>query len=96
VGKTTTKEILAALLGAKLRVLKSEGNFNNAYGLPLTLFRLEDEHAAVEERVPSRLDNKIATATAIRNINVPHAVASLRSRCPRLHPVGLGEACGGC
>ena len=42
VGKTTTKEILAALLGAKLRVLKSEGNFNNEYGLPLTLFRLEE------------------------------------------------------
>jgi UDP-N-acetylmuramoyl-tripeptide--D-alanyl-D-alanine ligase len=44
VGKTTTKEILAALLGAKLRVLKSEGNFNNEYGLPLTLFRLEETH----------------------------------------------------
>ena len=44
VGKTTTKEILAALLGAKLRVLKSEGNFNNEYGLPLTIFRLEPEH----------------------------------------------------
>lgn len=44
VGKTTTKEILAALLGAKLRVLKSEGNFNNEYGLPLTLFRLEESH----------------------------------------------------
>jgi UDP-N-acetylmuramoyl-tripeptide--D-alanyl-D-alanine ligase len=42
VGKTTTKEILAALLGTKLRVLKSEGNFNNEFGLPLTLFRLED------------------------------------------------------
>ena len=44
VGKTTTKEILAALLGAKLRVLKSEGNFNNEYGLPLTLFRLDETH----------------------------------------------------
>src|SRR5439155_5769501 len=55
VGKTTTKEILAAVLGAKLRVLKSEGNFNNAYGLPLTLFRLEESHeAAVLEMGMSR------------------------------------------
>jgi UDP-N-acetylmuramoyl-tripeptide--D-alanyl-D-alanine ligase len=55
VGKTTTKEILAALLGAKLRILKSEGNFNNAYGLPLTLFRIEQEHdAAVLEMGMSR------------------------------------------
>ena len=44
VGKTTTKEILAALPGSKLRVLKTEGNFNNEYGLPLTLFRLEESH----------------------------------------------------
>jgi len=46
VGKTTTKEILAALLGAKLRVLKTAGNFNNEYGLPLTIFHLEEEDDA--------------------------------------------------
>src|SRR5207244_12237147 len=47
--------ILAALLGAKLRVLKSEGNLNNEYGLPLTLFRLEEtDQAAVLEMGMSR------------------------------------------
>jgi UDP-N-acetylmuramoyl-tripeptide--D-alanyl-D-alanine ligase len=43
-GKTTTKEAVAAALGAKFNVLKSQGNLNNAYGLPLQLLRLEKEH----------------------------------------------------
>lgn len=43
-GKTTTKEAIAHLLSSRFRVLKSEGNFNNHFGLPLMLLKLEPEH----------------------------------------------------
>lgn len=43
VGKTSTKEMIAAVLAQKYRVLKTQGNFNNELGLPLTVFRLRDE-----------------------------------------------------
>jgi len=43
-GKTTTKEAIALALGAKFNVLKSQGNLNNAFGLPLQLLRLAPEH----------------------------------------------------
>lgn len=43
-GKTTTKEAIAQVLGAKFNVLKSAGNLNNAFGVPLQLLRLEPEH----------------------------------------------------
>jgi UDP-N-acetylmuramoyl-tripeptide--D-alanyl-D-alanine ligase len=43
-GKTTTKEAIAHVLGTRSRVLKSEGNFNNHFGLPLMLLKLQPEH----------------------------------------------------
>ena len=43
-GKTTTKEMVAQVLAARFEVLKSAGNLNNAFGLPLQLLRLEPEH----------------------------------------------------
>ena len=50
VGKTSTKELIASVLAQKYHVLKTEGNYNNEIGLPLTIFRLteEDEIAVLE------------------------------------------------
>lgn len=44
VGKTSTKEMLAAVMSEKYNTLKTQGNFNNEVGVPLTLFRLREEH----------------------------------------------------
>ncbi|HYG98609.1 MAG TPA: UDP-N-acetylmuramoyl-tripeptide--D-alanyl-D-alanine ligase [Terriglobales bacterium] len=43
-GKTTTKELIAKVLGSRYRVHKTEGNLNNHFGLPLQLLKLEPEH----------------------------------------------------
>lgn len=44
VGKTSTKEMIASVLEQKYHVLKTEGNYNNEIGLPLTIFRIRKEH----------------------------------------------------
>jgi UDP-N-acetylmuramoyl-tripeptide--D-alanyl-D-alanine ligase len=44
IGKTTTKEFTSALLEKRFKVLKSEGNFNNHLGLPLSVLRLREDH----------------------------------------------------
>ena len=46
VGKTTTKDMIAAVLAQKYRVLKTAENFNNDIGVPLTLLRLDHSHQA--------------------------------------------------
>ena len=46
VGKTTTKEMLAAVLAQRFNVHKTKGNLNNELGVPLTLFGLDDSHEA--------------------------------------------------
>ena len=45
-GKTTTKDLIATVLSEKYNVLKTEGNFNNGIGLPLTIFNLNSSHQA--------------------------------------------------
>lgn len=46
VGKTTTKDMIHAALSGKYNTLKTQGNFNNEIGLPLTILRLSEEHEA--------------------------------------------------
>lgn len=44
VGKTTTKEMISSVLSQKYKIMKTQGNFNNDLGVPITLFSLEEEH----------------------------------------------------
>ena len=57
VGKTTTKDMISAVMAMKYNTLKTQGNFNNDIGLPITVFRLEEKHqAAVLEMGMSHMD----------------------------------------
>ncbi|NLI90416.1 MAG: UDP-N-acetylmuramoyl-tripeptide--D-alanyl-D-alanine ligase [Epulopiscium sp.] len=47
VGKTSTKDLISAVLGAKYKVHKTQGNFNNEIGLPLTIFQIKEDHEVV-------------------------------------------------
>jgi len=70
VGKTTTKEILAALLGARFRVLKTQGNLNNEYGLPLTLLKLDNEYEAAVVELGMSHQGELAHLTRIASPDV--------------------------
>jgi UDP-N-acetylmuramoyl-tripeptide--D-alanyl-D-alanine ligase len=81
VGKTTTKDMTARLLETRGPVLKTEGNLNNQYGLPLTLLRLRPEHQAAvlemgmsapgEIRALSRLaEPDVATITRVAPVHL--------------------------
>ncbi len=64
-GKTTTKEMMAAVLGALGPVLKPESSFNNQWGLPLTLLRLGPEHRAVALELGANQPGEIAALAHI-------------------------------
>ena len=80
VGKTTTKDMIAAVMAMKYNTLKTQGNYNNDIGLPLTIFRLAEKHrAAVLEMGMSHMDeiNYLASiakpdTAVITNIGMSH------------------------
>lgn len=64
-GKTSTKEMLAAILAKRHRVLKTQGNLNNLIGLPLTLLGLKPEHTACVVEMGMSALGEIARLTEI-------------------------------
>ncbi len=86
VGKTSTKDIIASVVGTKYKTLKTEGNNNNNIGLPLTILKLKDHEALVVEMGMNhfkeiKLLTKIAkpTLSVITNIGTSH-IGNLGSR----------------
>lgn len=80
VGKTSTKEIIAATLSARYKVLKTAGNYNNEIGLPLTVLSIEPEHefAVLEMGISDFGEMRVLTGIAkpdycvITNIGQSH------------------------
>ncbi len=87
VGKTTTKEMVFAVLSQKYKTLKNEGNLNNAIGLPLTVFRLDASYEAAVLEMGMADFGEIAALTRVAqpdigiltNIGVSH-IETLGSR----------------
>ena len=85
-GKTTTKELVAAVLSQKYNVLYTQGNFNNDVGVPKTLFRLSAEHeiAVIEMGASHPGDNKTLAETA-------EPTCGLITNVGRAHLQGFGS-----
>ena len=86
VGKTSTKDLVASVMAEKFNVLKTQGNYNNGIGLPLTILRLKNEDAMVVEMGMNHfgeisLLSKIAkpTLAIITNVGTAH-IGNLGSR----------------
>lgn len=86
VGKTSTKDIIASVVSKKYNVLKTEGNFNNHIGLPMTLLKLKDHTAVVVEmgmnhfgEIETLTNIAKPTIAVITNIGTSH-IGNLGSR----------------
>ena len=85
-GKTTTKELLAAVLGRRFNVLYTEGNFNNDIGVPKTLLRLTAEHEMAVVEMGASHPGDIKTL-----VNIVEPDCGLITNVGRAHLQGFGS-----
>jgi UDP-N-acetylmuramoyl-tripeptide--D-alanyl-D-alanine ligase len=80
-GKTSTKEMIGAVLSTRWTVLKPESSFNNQWGLPLTLLKLSPEHQAAVLEIGTNAPGEIATLAALADptVGVITMVASVHT-----------------
>lgn len=64
-GKTTTKELVAAVLSRRFNVLKTTGNLNNLIGVPATMMRLSEQHTAAVVEIGTNTPGEIEKLCAI-------------------------------
>lgn len=70
IGKTSTKEFASSLLSSKFNVLKSEGNFNNQIGLPLSLLKLNEQHHVAVLEMAMSAPGEISALTRIASPDI--------------------------
>ncbi len=88
-GKTTVKEMIAAILSRLGNVLATNGNFNNDIGVPLTLLRLEDKHAFAVIEMGANHMGEIAYTTELVKPDV-----AMINNIAAAHLEGFGDLCG--
>ena len=85
VGKTTCKDMTAAVLGQKFRTLKTDGNFNNNIGVPKTLFRHSHEHQVAVVEMGLNHVGEIDNLTRIGKVELPEFRPILGSEKTRFY-----------
>ena len=85
-GKTTTKELIATVLGEKYNVLYTQGNLNNHIGVPLTLLKLQPEHDIAVVEMGANHPGEIHTL-----VNIAEPDCGLITNVGKAHIEGFGS-----
>ena len=90
-GKSTTKEMIAAIAGNREEVLKTEGNFNNLIGLPLTIFRWKEDHKVAILEMGMNAPGEIGRLTKIARPGIGVITNVTSAHLEKLHTLAQAK-----